>query len=147
MNQPAPDFSWVKEMKPAFVELREGMSRTTAVTALRDQGSEPFKPVRFYSTQRARYVGEVGRRENDLIFHFFALPNLAFPISDQSQKSFDDVMGDAFIEVFRYEDRVEAAYSDELKSWAVKVRGYGSNLAAPELCDRLFEALDRRLTI
>lgn len=140
-----PDFSWVRKMKPLFVQLSQDMDKKVTVETLQKKGGEPFKPLEFYRTERALYIGEAGIKDKDLVFHFFAYPQTGFPGSLKTKKPFDDVMGDAFEKVFKHLDRVEAAYSDELKSWAVRVRGYADSIGVEMLRDRLFQTLDELL--
>lgn len=146
MSEAAPDFSWVKEMKPAFVELQKEAGHEVNLRRLQKQGGEPFDTINFRRTERDMYAGEVGRKGNDLIFHFFAYPQTGFPGSFRTKKGWEETMAAAFENVFKHLDKIEAVFTDELRSWAVKVRGYGDNPAADQLCEKLFKNLDDLLS-
>jgi hypothetical protein len=98
-------------------------------------GGEPFETVTFNRVDRQHYVGEVGRKNTDYIYHFYP---------KTERKDFEDRMGDAFLEVFKMQDRLESAYSPELKSWAVKARMFAV-IPMDELASRVFDILDRKL--
>jgi hypothetical protein len=99
----------------------------------------PVAPMQFVRVERKGYVGEVGKKGGDYIFHFFPKDNQNW------SPDFGDKLGDAFLEVFRNPDRVEASWADELNSWAVRARGYADNPLADELAVKVFDVLDRRL--
>lgn len=98
---------------------------------------------------RYKYSVEVGIKDGDLIFHFFPWgesgDRSAFPVSDKSGLPFDDVIGDSFIKVFKFQEKLFAAYADELHSWAVKVDGYGKHHAATDLSAQVLDDIDARL--
>jgi hypothetical protein len=96
-----------------------------------------FGIITFSPFTRPLYTGEVGVVNDDVIFHFFPIGE--FP------KNFEDIMGDAFIETFKFEERLQAAYAEELKSWAVKVTGYADNPNINMLCIKLLDVLDKKL--
>jgi hypothetical protein len=102
--------------------------------------AEPFAVVEMFRTTRPHYVGEVGKKSGDFVFHFFPRTE-----GQEFPSYFEDRMGDAFLEVFKFEDRVKASYIPELKSWAVVAQGFALNPMAEELAQRLFQTLDRTL--
>jgi hypothetical protein len=99
----------------------------------------PFDAVEFAKTERSRYVGEVGKKLGDFVFHFFPLAGQQFP------QNFEERMSEAFLEVFKFEDRVQSTFTPELNSWAVKAIGFATNPMADDLALRVFPALDKRL--
>ncbi len=101
----------------------------------------PFKMIEFVRTERARYIGEVGKKAGDYIYHFYPRNLKWFP----GFAEFGDKLGDAFLEVFRLGDRIEAVYSPELDSWAVRARGFADNPMSDEIALHVFTALDNRL--
>jgi hypothetical protein len=137
------DFSWAVSMK---AQLSKELSHAENVKALRQHDGRPIQAIPFVATNRAHYNGEVGKKEKDIIFHLFPRGDV-FPSSETTHTPFEDVMGDAFIEVFRFEDKIEAAFTKELNSWAIRVIGFSDNPAIDVLCNRLFEALDRRIKL
>ena len=100
---------------------------------------EPFDAIEFARTERQKYIGEVGKRLGDYVFHFFPLPGKEFP------KNFEAKMGEAFLDVFQFEERVQATFTEELNSWAVKAVGFANNPLSDELALRVFSALDQKL--
>ena len=106
---------------------------------------EPIAAVDFAKTTRELYVGEVGWKGSDLIYHLYPVGDAKqFPAS-ASGKPFEEVMGDAFLEVFRFTEKLEQAFSEELCSWAVRVLGMSTNVMAGDLASKLFDVLDRLL--
>lgn len=97
-----------------------------------------FGTVDFVQVERDCYLGEVGKRGNDYIYHFFG-KNGIFP------SHFEDKMGDAFLEVFKLDDRVQASFVPDMNSWAVRVSGYASNPMSDELALKLFAVLTAKL--
>jgi len=100
---------------------------------------EPFDAVEFARSERPKYVGEVGKKLGDYVFHLFPLPSEGFP------KDFEAKMTEAFLDVFQFEDRVQASYTPELNSWAVRAIGFANNPMSDDLALRVFPALDQKL--
>jgi hypothetical protein len=140
------DYSWVGEMKK---KLRDGDVNDPyikEVMSLHDSGEQPINAMKFDKFERELYDAEVGVRGSDIIYHFFTKKG-TWPAAQASARVFEDVMGDAFLEVYKLEDKLQAAYSEELISWAVRVVGFGDNLAIDMLKERVFDVLDRRLKL
>jgi hypothetical protein len=97
----------------------------------------PFAPLEFYRTDRKMYVAEVAQRGDDYIYHFFLETEILH---------FEEKLAAAFLEVFKLEDRIQAAFAEELNSWAVKVIGYAGNPMADPLVIQVFDALDKRIS-
>ncbi len=98
-----------------------------------------FTSVEFVQMPRQRYRGEVGRKNGDFIFHFFPKDGEQYP------QNFSDLMGDAFLEVFKLEDRVKASFVPELGSWAAIAQGFANNPGSDALALKLFMVLDQKL--
>jgi hypothetical protein len=99
-----------------------------------------FRPMEFHEENRKYYRGEVGKKDGHYIYHFFPKEGSSFP------DNFEDTMGDAFIEVFRNKERLEAAFSSEMNSWAVRARNYArQNMFGDELAMKVFDVLDHLL--
>ena len=98
--------------------------------------AKPFGPISFERIDRPKYVAELGKKGNDFIYHFYLLSNI---------ENFEDKLGDAFISTFKDVDRVEAAYSPELNSWAVRAKGFVDHLWGDELSVLVFNSLDNLL--
>lgn len=140
------DYSWVGEMKKKLRDGDQSDPYIREVMSLHDSGEQPINAVNFDKFARELYDGEVGIRGSDLIYHFFTKKG-TWPASQESHRQFEDVMGDAFLEVYKLEDKLQAAFSEELNSWAVRVIGFGDNLAVDMLKERVFDVLDRRLKL
>lgn len=100
---------------------------------------EPFDAIEFAKLERPKYLGEVGKKIGDYVFHFFPLPDEEFPAD------FEAKMGEAFIEVFLFEDRVQSVFTPELNSWAVRAIGFATNPMSDDLALRVFPVLDQKL--
>lgn len=96
---------------------------------------------------RYRYLAEIGIKDGDLIFHFFPQPEHVFPKNDRTGEKFEDLMGDAFLEVFPFPEKLAAGYTSELTSWGVRVAGYGNNPSVNQLVGKLLDVLDLKLKI
>ena len=109
-------------------------------TAVGVPQDEPFAAMEFLRLPRKKYIGEVGKKNGDYVYHFFPVAEGAkYPMG------FEAKMGDAFLEVFKLDDRVEAVFTEELDSWAVKAVGFANNPLADELALKLFSVLDEKL--
>jgi len=97
---------------------------------------EPFNAVEFVRLDRPNYVAEVGKKGDDYIYHFYP---------KKVDEGFEDKMGDAFLAVFNSNDQVEAGFTDELNSWAVRVRGFAHHLWGDDLAIRVLDKLDSLL--
>ena len=102
---------------------------------------EPGKPqaysaVEFLRLDRPHYIGEVGRRGEDYIFHFF--PKSEMP-------HFEEKMGDIFLAVFKNPHQIQAAWTEEVKSWAVKVSGFVNTVWGDDQALSVFDKLDAAL--
>ena len=116
----------------------KGMSPLSAGDVVSSSPGEPFGTIEFLKFHRKHYVAEVGKKGDVYIYHFF-FPATGVP------KDFEDKMGDAFLDVFKSPEKVEACFSDELKSWAVRVSGFAHNVWGDDMAIRVFSILDHLL--
>lgn len=98
-----------------------------------------YSSIEFLQLPRHHYTGEVGKRGGAYIFHFF--PKAPFDTTDV----FEEIMGDVFLEVFKNPQQIEAAWSSELKSWAVKVTGFVNTIWGDDQALSIFDKLDKAL--
>ena len=99
--------------------------------------AEPFKVTEFFVAEpRDKYYVEVAKRGNDFIFHFYPAEGLS---------NFFDAMSDALVESFKRTEQIEAAYSDELGSWAAKASGFVDTVWGDELALLVLSILDKKL--
>lgn len=139
------DYSWVKDMKSKVMSKDFSEPFIKEVFATETRGKEPVFGIVYIKVSRRYYWTEYGNKDGDIIFHFFPTTGINYPSSVATGKPFEEVMSDAFLEVFKFEDKLQAVYTEELLSWAVKVVGYGDNSSAHELCTKVIEVIDRRL--
>jgi hypothetical protein len=102
---------------------------------------KPFMPLDMARAERAQYVGEVGKKGGDYVFHFFPSKRL----SDIEKAHFADAIGDAFIEVFKHQEKLFSSYDEEMGSWSVRATGFANNLMSDKLVVSVFDVLDRNL--
>lgn len=105
----------------------------------------PF--IEFAAVKRDRYYAEVGKKDSDIIFHFYP-PTwdgdvAKLPLLEPFPSSFEDSLGSAFLAVFKFPDRLRAAFVPELNSWALKLIGYADNPSINELAAKALSELDR----
>jgi hypothetical protein len=110
-----------------------------------------FSAVGFTKIERPSFTGEVGRVDNDLLFHFWPAedPKYSRGPNDGGLWEFSEIFPDAlatsFLEVFRLEDRLCWDFVPEMNSWVVRANGFGRNPLAEELAQSLFAVLQKRL--
>jgi hypothetical protein len=98
---------------------------------------EPFAAIEFAEIDRPKYFAEVGKKGGDYVYHFYP--------KGISKDVFEDKMGDALLGVFKNADQLEAVYTEELNSWAVRARGFASNIWGDDLAVKVFDKLDSLL--
>lgn len=126
--------NWVDRMMAG----REAKPVEAGETVISAAGA-PFGAIEFVRLERPKYIGEVGKKGGDYVFHFFAKEGQKFPTG------FEDKMGDAFLEMFKLQDRVQSTYTEELNSWAVRAVGFANNPLADDLAIKVFDVLDKML--
>ncbi len=109
---------------------------------------EPGKPqsytsVEFLRLEREHYIGEVGKRGDDYIFHFF--PKAHTDSTFASDTRFEEKMGDVFLSVFKNPNQIQAAWTEEVSSWAVKVTGFVNTVWGDDQALSIFDKLDKAL--
>lgn len=123
--------AWMERM----VAGREGKP-LTAGEKVEAPPAEAYQSVQFVRTERPHYVGEVGKRGDEYIFHFFPSGKL---------EVFEEKMGDVFLAVFKRSEQVQAVWTEELSSWAVKVTGFVNTVWGDEQALSIFDKLDQAL--
>lgn len=122
---------------------------------LTNGGDHPVAGVAFAEFKSESFTGEVGKNDDgDLIFHFWPTANDRYhtlrPAKDSEGKDiqlwcfgepFQGILGDAFVEVFRFEEKLCWDYVPEMNSWVVRAQGFGKNFMADELATKLFVTL------
>lgn len=126
--------AWIERMASG----REGKP-LTAGEVVSPGNPTAYSSIEFIRLSRLHYTGEVGKRGNEYIFHFF--PKSPF----DSSGLFEEIMGDIFLEVFKNPQQIEAAWSSELNSWAVKVTGFVNTIWGDDQALSIFDKLDKAL--
>lgn len=102
--------------KKAFEESKTAMEgfETLLKRGLGREGSRPlqefvggkYEPaIEYARVEREQFVGEVGKRDGNYVYHFW-------PRTEELLSIFGDVLGDAMIQVFKYEDRLSAKHDE-----------------------------------
>ncbi len=123
--------NWIKKI----VSGESGESLTSG-TFYTPGDPQDYKPITFHTLDREWYVGEVAKKGNDYIYHFY-------PKGDH--RLFEQKMEDTFLFVFKNANQVQSAWSDELNSWAVKVTGFGNTIWGDTQAESIFSILDNAL--
>lgn len=95
MSQAGGNLDWVKDMKKEF----ERAVIADPVDAQIEQAIE------FARVDREKYVGEVGKRDGVYVYHFY-------PRTVDVLATFGDKMGDAFLKVFKFADRLSSKHDE-----------------------------------
>ncbi len=130
---------WLDKVTSGEVKaLKKGEQFSAPVTSIsaEEEKHKPFKPVEMARVDRQHYVGEVGRRGDDFIYHFF--------VKDTTPRDFEDKLGDAFLKVYLHENRLKSSFVDEMRSWSVLASGFALNPMANEFS--VFDVLDKLLS-
>lgn len=167
------DWSWIGPLKEAFLK-RAPVTEThlTEKNYREDLGDAAMDAVSFERSNHPCYMGEVGKKSGDFVYHFYAKGE-GFPANFQAK------LGDAFVSVYRMEDRLSWSHDQLfactnagcpfkgkeqdltngmcpdcgrpvnmiLDSWAVKAQGFANNPLADTLATKLFKELDWLLEV
>lgn len=110
---------------------------------VKSSSGEPFGTIEFVKVKKNNFLAEVGKKGDKYIYHFFPSPMYLPPDNDGSK--FYQALTDTFLEVFKREDQVEAGWTAEMKSWAVRVSGWANHVWGDELALRAIDKLDELL--
>ena len=101
-----PDFEWANnEAVPAMRQILE-----RGLGAVADPNKEVFaggyeQAIEYARVEREKYVGEVGKRDGNYVFHFWPRTHDLLP-------TFGDKLGDAFLAIFKFPERVSAKHDE-----------------------------------
>jgi len=129
-----------------------GALMSSAPEAIKDiSKSVPrFKKVDGYTTFKAEYAMVHAASSDDLVIHFFETPE--HPFTDDPNHTWYwltyfpnclDEVGRSYFQATR--PRLVAKFTEELKSWFFRARGYDHILDIDEYVGRFFEKLDKAL--
>ncbi len=71
-------------------------------------GSPVEQAIEFTRIERPKYVAEVGKRDGNLIFHFW-------PRDREMLKTFGDKLGDAMLAAFKFPERISAKHDEVMR--------------------------------
>ena len=106
---------------------------------VKSSSAEPFVAVEFVRIPKAHFIANVGKKGNAYIYHFYPSARLL------SGTTFEDTLADVFLELFKREDQIESEWVDEMKAWAVRVRGWTDHVWGDELALRAVDMLEEVL--
>jgi len=137
---------WAKEKMARWGELAE----KTGTIVNRPQEKIDVPPVLQF--ENPSFYGDVCRRDGDMVFHFFPTTNDRFNVKVDVQGEkvwvfndrFADLLGDAFIETFKFPERLFWDYVPELNSWVVRCHGYGDNPLNDSLIEQVLVTIKRK---
>jgi len=132
--------AWVERMAAGREAKPLNTDRETVVSL---EGAKLFATMEFLRLDRPHYVGEGGKRRDEYIFHFF--PKDSYMADEGRRREFEEKMGDVFLEVFGNPNQIQAVWTDELSSWAVKVSGFAYTVWGDEQALSVFDRLDKAL--
>lgn len=155
---------WAKKQREEWDSMATGHPMVSRFDMeISKGGDHPVAAISFAEFKCDSYTAEVGKSDGgDLMFHFWPTSNDKYNHLEQQvtpqgrapeprdflwkhNSGFDSHLADAFIEVFKLEDKLCWDYVPELNSWVVRAQGFGSNLMVDELTARLFESLRAKL--
>ena len=148
-------YDWAKQVGADFQVMAKRAEDVGALNKeLTSGGDHPVSVVSFVQVDRPSFRGEVGVVEGDLFFHFFPAANeehseLLGETDDGKywgfKPIFQDALATSFLEVFKQEDKLCWDFVTEMHSWVVRCSGFGNNIMANELAEKLFNNLQNRL--
>ena len=137
---------WAKEKMTRWGEL------TAKTETIANRPQEKIDTPPLLQFENPSFFGDVCRRDGDLIFHFFPTTNDRFNVKVDVQgekvwvfnEGFADHLGDAFIEVFKFPERLFWDYVPELNSWVVRCSGAGNNPLNDALIEQVLVAIKKK---
>jgi hypothetical protein len=101
-----------------------------------------FGALNFLRFENPAFRGEVALAGSDLLFHFFPTespPNQVGVLDGQRfwrfSDKFSDQLAEAFLEVFKFQEKLFWDFVVEMNSWVVRVQGYAQNPFHMELIE------------
>jgi len=146
---------WAKKQREEWDKMATEHPMVTKLdTELTEGGDHPVQAIYFAKTERPSFSAEVGKNDDgDLIFHFWPTAddryNVLTPVNGEHLWLFGDGFAEAlaqsFLDVFKLEEKLCWDFVPELNSWVVRATGFGDNIMADDLSNKLFDILQARL--
>ncbi len=99
--------------------------------------NQPILSIAFAEESNENYRAKVAAVDNDLIYHIYP---------KQTRPDWEDLIGDAFLEVYKNPDFLMANYEEKVGAWAICVKGYGNNPMIDLVKMKVFDSLNRVLS-
>lgn len=120
---------------------------------VKSSSGESFGAIEFVRVPKQDFVAEVGKKGDKYIYHFYPTPkyqpDIRYGVVVQELTeggiTFSDVLTQAFLEIFKREDQIEAEWVAEMKAWAVRVSGWTNHVWGDELAARVIEKVQEFL--
>lgn len=103
------DFGDAKPAMEAMESLlKRGLGEQKSAPLQEFVGGGYEQAIEYARVEREKYVGEVGKRDGNYVYHFW-------PRTVELTQGFSDKLGDAFIEVFKYPERIAAKHDEVVR--------------------------------
>ncbi len=137
-------YEWAKKQLGVWENIQEKIPKTEL---------NEFGALKFLKFENQSFTGEVAPTEGDLIFHFFPTADAKFnkQIAVEGERiwvfgdRFADELAQAFLDTFKYQDRLFWDFVPEMNSWAVRVQGYAENPFYLELIEGVLCRLKEKI--
>lgn len=112
---------------------------------VKSSSGEPFGAIEFVRVPKTKFLAEVGKKGDKYIYHLYPPegygPDSPHPMI-RGPKTFYDLMSEAFLEIFKRADQIEADWVKEMGAWALRVSGWTNHVWGDELALRAVDRLD-----
>lgn len=108
---------------------------------VKSSSGEPFGAIQFLKLQKEGFVAEVGKKGDQYIYHFYPEEKYLGALIYQ----FYEPMSNAFIELFKRPEQVEAVWEEDMKAYAVRVLGYVNTIWGDELALRVIDIVEANI--
>lgn len=165
MSELEETHDWAKKVADEFktMSATEGADDVKALdNELTNGGDHHVNTIQFVHVDRDAYRTEIGKVEDDLMFHFYPSPDPLYSIASivettdeegnvsketryDFKELFPSALASAFLAVFKQEEKLCWDYVPELISWVVRCKGFGNNVMKNKLAEKLLDSLDSQL--
>lgn len=99
---------------------------------------QPFGVVNFAKAEKKGFTVEIGKKGDVYIYHFY-------PASEALVWRFKGPLEEAFLQIFKNPEQIEADWVEEFQSFAVRVSGWVHTVWGDELAVRVIDVLEEKL--
>lgn len=108
---------------------------------VKSSAGEQFGVIEFVKIQKEKFLAEVGKKGDFYIYHFYPIEKLQNALIHD----FYNPMSDALVQCFKNGDQIEASWEEDMRAFAVRVRGWTTNIWGDEMALRVIDILDEKL--